>query len=88
MMNTQAFFQRIVALLAIAFLLNACATSDFGGYGGENERRAETLSAAGQYADAAGVYIGIASETSGQERDRLTLLAIEQWRCTYLDNHP
>ena len=79
MMNTQAFFQRIVALLAIAFLLNACATSDFGGYGGENERRAETLSAAGQYADAAGVYIGIASETSGQERDRLTLLAIEQW---------
>ena len=79
MMNTQAFFQRIVALLAIAFLLNACATSDFGGYGGENERRAETLSAAGQYADAAGVYIGMASETSGQERDRLTLLAIEQW---------
>ena len=78
-MNTQAFFQRIVALLAIAFLLNACATSDFGGYGGENERRAETLSAAGQYADAAGVYIGMASETSGQERDRLTLLAIEQW---------
>lgn len=79
MMNTQAFFQRIVALLAIAFLLNACATSDFGGYGAENERRAETLSAAGQYADAAGVYIGMASETSGQERDRLTLLAIEQW---------
>ncbi|MDH3990438.1 MAG: penicillin-binding protein activator, partial [Gammaproteobacteria bacterium] len=30
-------------------------------------------------ADAAGVYIGMASETSGQERDRLTLLAIEQW---------
>jgi outer membrane PBP1 activator LpoA protein len=79
MMNTQAFFQRIVALLAVAFLLNACATSDFGGYGAENERRAETLSAAGQYADAAGVYIGMASETSGQERDRLTLLAIEQW---------
>ena len=80
MMKMQTVLQRIVALLAIAFLLNACATSDFGGYGGgENERRAETLSAAGQYADAAGVYIGLASETSGQERDRLTLLAIEQW---------
>jgi outer membrane PBP1 activator LpoA protein len=71
---------RIVALLTLALLLNACATSDFGGYGSsQNERRAETLAENGQFADAAGAYIGLASSATGQERDRLTLLAVEQW---------
>jgi outer membrane PBP1 activator LpoA protein len=72
--------KRIVALIAMVFVLNGCATSDFGGFGGsQNERRAESLAAEGRYDDAAGAYIGLASEASGAERDRLTLLAIEQW---------
>jgi outer membrane PBP1 activator LpoA protein len=37
------------------------------------------LAANGQHADAAGVYIGLATETMGEERTRLTLLAVEQW---------
>ena len=71
---------RASLLLIATLLLAACATSDFGGFsGGQNERRAETLSQNNQYEDAAGVYIGLATRASGTERDRLTLLAIEQW---------
>lgn len=43
------------------------------------ESRAIRHSQNGEYAEAAGVYIGLASEAFGAERDRLTLLAIEQW---------
>ncbi len=67
-----------VALLACALLLGACATpGGFGGGSGEN--RAERLAANGNHDEAAGVYIGLATEAVGVERDRLTLLAVEQW---------
>jgi len=71
---------RVALLLMATLTLAACATSDFGGFsGGQSERRAEVLSQNRRYDDAAGVYIGLATEASGSERDRLTLLAIEQW---------
>ncbi len=41
--------------------------------------RAEREARSGRYADAAGTYIGLAAESAGDERTRLTLLAIEQW---------
>jgi len=72
--------RRWLALLMPAILLAACATSDYGGFGGsQGERRAEMLAANGQYDDAAGAYIGLAAAASGPARDRLTLLAVEQW---------
>ncbi len=67
-------------LLFAVLILSACATSDFGGLsGGQNERRAETYAQNNQFKEAAGVYVELATRASGQERDRLTLLAVEQW---------
>lgn len=67
----------VIALLALAALLSACATGDFGGSQGET--RAEREVRNGRYADAAGTYIGLAVGASGDEQTRFTLLAIEQW---------
>ncbi len=72
--------RRFATVMLLTLLLGACATTDFGGYAaGQNERRAETLAQDGRYEDAAGIYIGLAADADGQERDRLSLLAIEQW---------
>lgn len=68
----------IALLLVLALLLNACETS--GGFVGiPGESRAERLADNGEHDDAAGIYIGLAAGASGIERDRLTLLAVEQW---------
>jgi len=65
-------------LLVLSLLLGACATT--GGSGGvPGESRAERLAANGDHDDAARVYLGLAAEASELERDRLTLLAVEQW---------
>lgn len=70
---------RRLSAFALAMLLVGCASTG-GGFGGsQGEQRAETLSQAGRFDDAAGIYIGLAAESSGAERDRLTLLAVEQW---------
>ena len=73
-----AIAARLLLLVATALLVTACATGDYG-YGIPAEQRAEALAENGQYYDAAGAYIGLASSANGTERDRLTLLAIEQW---------
>ena len=65
-------------MLAVSLFVGACATP--GGYSGvPGEGRAERLAVAGEHEDAARVYFGLAAEASLQERDRLTLLAVEQW---------
>ena len=69
----------IVALLAFSLLLGACGTTGLGGLSGSGEYRAERLANDGRHDDAAGAYIGLAADEVGLERDRLTLLAIEQW---------
>ena len=80
MVRVASVLQRYSIVLALTLLLSACATTDFGSYGGgQNERRAETLAQDGRYAEAAGLYIGLAADAGGAERDRLTLLAVEQW---------
>lgn len=79
MTTVGSFLQRYSLVLSLTLLLGACASTDFAGLGGQNESRAETLAQDGRYADAAGLYIGLASSAGGAERDRLTLLAIEQW---------
>ena len=70
----------IACLLAALLVMAGCETTGFGGWGGTaGEGRAERLARNGEYAEAAGVYIGLAAEAIGVERDRLTLLAVEQW---------
>jgi outer membrane PBP1 activator LpoA protein len=68
----------IALLLVLSSLLGACATS--GGFvGAPGESRAVRLADNGEHGDAASIYIGLAADASGMERDRLTLLAVEQW---------
>ena len=43
------------------------------------EGRAERLAQNGEHDDAAAIYIGMASTSTAAERDRLTMLAVEQW---------
>lgn len=70
----------LIVAIGAACLLSACASGGFsGGLGSQSERRAEALADGGRYADAASIYIGLASGASGVERDRLTLLAAQQW---------
>jgi hypothetical protein len=64
----------------LCVLLGACETTDFSRYGsGQPEARAANMARAGQHAEAASLYIDLATQASGPERDRLTLLAAEQW---------
>lgn len=60
-------------------LAASCAAPNLSYIAGKNEQRAEILAATNQFYDAAGIYIGLATQAIGAERDRLTLLAIEQW---------
>ena len=70
----------MVGAMLLMLCLSACETTGIGGWGGgPGEGRAERLARNGQHAEAAGVYIGLAAEQLGVERDRLTLLAVEQW---------
>jgi len=80
MIPARLFHRRTAISLLALLTLSACATSDFGGFSGsQNERRAESYAQNGRYDEAASVYIGLATRASGRERDRLTLLAVEQW---------
>lgn len=58
-------------------LLGACTVP--GGVGTSGEDRAERLAGNGDFAAAAGTYIDLAAAAVGSEKDRLTLLAVEQW---------
>lgn len=64
-----------VALLALA----ACETTGMGGFSASVEGRASRLAQNGQHADAARTYHRLAVAAIGIEKDRLSLLAIEQW---------
>lgn len=78
--NLKKLSRSILAAAAAAILVAGCATGDFPGMpGSQSERRAEMLADEGRHEEAAGTYIGLASATYGSERDRLTLLAVEQW---------
>ena len=66
-------------LVILMLTMAACAGTGSGRPGGQAERRAEMLADAGRHADSAALYIGLAADTTGTERDRLTLLAVQQW---------
>ena len=79
MIMTANEFRNVIAMLALTAILSACATGEFAGFDSQGEARAEREARNGRYADAAGTYIGLAALASGDERTRLSLLAIEQW---------
>ena len=68
-----------ILLILLALTLSACETTGTGAYTSSAEERAERLAWEGEHSEAANVYIGLAAEETGVERDRLTLLAVEQW---------
>ena len=74
---------RLLASIALILMslggLSGCETTGIGGMSLSGEGRAERLASRGDHAEAAGAYIALASEAVGPERDRLTLLAVEQW---------
>ncbi len=69
----------IAVVLLSLFTLSACDTTGMAGLGGSAESRAERLANNGEHAAAAGAYMGLAVDAIGTERDRYTLLAVEQY---------
>jgi len=68
-----------VAVLLLSLALTACGTTGGGTLSGAAESRAARLAQSGEFQEAASAYIGLAAEASGSERDRLTLLAVDNW---------
>ncbi|HEX2139714.1 MAG TPA: penicillin-binding protein activator [Woeseiaceae bacterium] len=66
----------LLAALLIA-AMSGCATP--GPAGGQPEQQAIEAAASGEHQVAAAQYITLAREAAGAERDRYTLLAVEQW---------
>ena len=70
---------RLAVLLAAALALTACETTGGGSYGGSpGQARAERLAQNGEHQEAAAVYMDLAASALGNDRDRFTLLAVEQ----------
>jgi outer membrane PBP1 activator LpoA protein len=69
----------IVIILASFLALNGCETSGGMSLGGSGENRAERMARNGDHAMAASAYMGLAVDAIGSERDRYTLLAVEQY---------
>jgi len=69
----------IVGALFLLLLLGGCETTGIGGLSGSIEDRAERLARNGDHDEAASAYMGLAVDASGADRDRYTLLAVEQY---------
>ncbi len=69
-----------LGVLLLALALAGCETASVGGViPVSGEARAEREAGRGDADAAAATYIGLAARAAGAERDRLTLLAAEQW---------
>ena len=69
----------IAAVTLALLLLGGCDTTGVGGVTGSAEARAERLARGGDHDEAAGAYMDLAVDAQGAERDRYTLLAVEQY---------
>lgn len=66
--------------LAALLIMAGCETTGLGSVAPLSEEgRAARAAQNGDFEESARLYIGLASSASGTERDRLTLLAVEQW---------
>lgn len=66
-----------LGLVLVTLMLSACGTT--GTLSTSGEARAERHARNGDFAAAASAYIRLAEAELGAEKDRLTLLAVEQW---------
>jgi len=73
------YLARFAAMLVASLAIAGCATTGGGFSGAPGEARAERLAQNGDHQDAAAVYTDLAASAAGSDRDRLTLLAVEQW---------
>ncbi len=69
----------ILIILSSFLVLSGCETSGGISLGGSSENRAERMARDGEHALAASAYMGLAVDAVGSERDRYTLLAVEQY---------
>ncbi|MEJ2602371.1 MAG: penicillin-binding protein activator [Gammaproteobacteria bacterium] len=72
-------WRRLAGVLLIALFAAGCQTTPTSGDYRQAEVRADSLSEAGRHQDAARIYIALAGDVQGGERNRLTLLAVEEW---------
>jgi hypothetical protein len=63
----------------VSLMLGSCAATGGIWTGLPGESRAERFAQDGEHQDAADIYIALAADTTGLDRDRLTMLAVEQW---------
>lgn len=70
---------KITAVLLLAFAIGGCQTTGGGFPGMPGEGRAERLAQNGDHRGAAAAYSDLAASAVGPARDRLRLLAVEQW---------
>jgi len=76
----QILTRTTLAVITTMVFLAGCETMNLPGLPrGQSEQRADGLALQGRHDEAAAMYIGMASNATGIERDRLTLLASEQW---------
>jgi outer membrane PBP1 activator LpoA protein len=76
----QKLTRTTLVMITTMLVVAGCETLDLPGLaGGTSEQRAASLARQGEHDDAAAMYIGLASSAAGVQRDRLTLLASEQW---------
>ena len=70
---------RILVVLIIAMSLGACETTSSLLGSAPGESRAERLAQNGDHRESASMYWNLAANATGPARDRLKLLAVEQW---------
>jgi len=69
----------IVILLLSVLAYGGCQTTGMSGSSTSAEKRAGRMAQNGEHDNAAAEYIALATDAAGTDRDRLTLLAVEQW---------
>ncbi len=73
------YIARTAIILVAILTLAACETTGRGFGAMSGEGRAARLAQNGDHRDAAGAYMNLAASAVGADRNRLTLLAVEQW---------
>ncbi|MAD91998.1 MAG: hypothetical protein CMQ54_04630 [Gammaproteobacteria bacterium] len=69
----------ILSILLIMFFLGACQSSGINRLSSSGENRALELANNARHEDAANIYISLAEDANRSKKERLVLLAIEQW---------
>ena len=77
--HVESTLARLATVLLVSLILGSCAATGGLWTGLPGEGRAERFAQDGEHQDAADIYIALAADSTGLDRDRLTMLAVEQW---------